>query len=202
MNPSQYWVQLVNSTMASNGISYNEAWLMAGRIQPEACTLMRAFGQTLQSVNFFNSRVESAQPRKASARAEFHQKVDARMKAAKCDYDTAFNYVSRHHAELANAAGGPGKAESYAKSDTAPVFGPQLKTIFRLPVFATQEECSAAWKGNGNSPAPFNPGKVFAALCELQQVKAGCSYEAALKTCKTLYPNLWQAVQEISDSKL
>jgi hypothetical protein len=167
-------------------------------------------------VGFFNSRIAStaAAPSKAAARREFREKVDARMKETGVDYDSAFNFCQRHHPDLAavmdgrstpafsNANPDPAKhlAELAANVSTgaAPLASPQTKKMLRLPMDATQDQFEAALAGNGGEFVPFNPGKIFAALVELEQKTNPTDYETAIRNVKVRCPELWSEVQAIA----
>lgn len=197
MNPSKYFVSLVNE-VTTPGIGYDEKWRLAEQKHPDAATLMRAFGQTRQNIEFANSQwfSKAATPGKARAREEFQEKVKGRMEAMKCGYDEAFSWANRHHTTLANEMqGGPATFANAA-------MGPQVTKLFRMPTDSSTEEKDAAWKGNGETATPFNPGKIFAALCALAMRTKYPQEQAALTFAKGRYPELWAAVEEISKAKI
>jgi hypothetical protein len=132
-------------------------------------------------------------------RREFREKVDERMKQTSCDYDSAFNYVTRYHANPSTKVNGqPPPTFLNAIAEDAPVASPATKALLCLPEDASQEMFEAALAGNGGTLAPFNPGKVFAALVELEQKSASVDYEPALRTVKGRCPALWAQCQAIA----
>ena len=79
-----------------------------------------------------------------------------------------------------------------------PIASPQFKALFRLPPTTTDAEWAAAWAGNHNVPSPVNFGRVFDSLCELAQNQTSADYETALRNTKARFPDLWSAVDQLS----
>jgi hypothetical protein len=203
MNPSQHWTQLVNQTMLQRRCGHSEAWRITAEAHPTAAALMSAFGRTRSSVSFFNSKIASElTPEKAKLGKEFMVFVNERMQNG-LPYNQAYNAVLRDHPEFRAESGVSTSAQfANSKEGPAPVAGPQLKVIFRLPANCSQEEFEAAWHGNGDTVAPINPGKIFAGLVEYVQKLKSLDYEAAITAAKTAYPNLWDLVARIADEKI
>jgi hypothetical protein len=200
MNPSNYCKQLVAETqIQSPGLSPNDAWNLAARAYPEAFTLAAACGLTDQQISFWNEReaAKQAAPGKLAARDKFLDLVHGRMEEVHCDYDRAWAWAQRHHVECFNEMTAAQKPAQFTNEAPA-VFGPQLKALFRLPADSTQEECRAAWDGNGDIASPFNPGKVFAALVSLFMKAKLPQESAAIKYCRERFPQLWEAVEAAS----
>jgi hypothetical protein len=166
----------------------------AGQHSVDAGILARAYGKPPAAVKTFNSgpgRTSSIGDRRR-ARTQFANEVAEEMKKTGCCWDAANVRVSKRRAAA---------APRFANSEQ-PVFGPQMKAAFHLPQDATESMCSAAWKANGETTTPINPGKVFAALVELAQKEKSLDYDAALRAMKSQCPILWQEVEAISKSKV
>jgi hypothetical protein len=187
MTPSQHWTQLVNLTMLQRRCGLSEAWRITASAHPAAAMLMSAFGRTRASVSFFNSRLPSEF---APGEAATGKPILKTVSVFRGRSDLSAN-AGRITAEFANAKDGP-----------APVGGPQLKAMFRLPGNCSQKEFEAAWQGNGNTIAPINPGKIFSGLVEYIQKQKSLDYEAAIVAAKTAYPNLWDLVERIAAEKI
>lgn len=205
MNPTKNWVALVNATMAQHRCNYDEAWRLTKRAHPDAHTLMCAFGQTREQIQFFNSRrakKESA-PERKQAKEQFHEEVKARMQFVNCSYDQAWAYVTRTNRPLADLANGKVTAPSFANDGNIPIFGHQLRKLFFLPMDSSQEEGEAAWRGNGETTSPINPGKIFAGMVEyLRKTNPTATDDQLTALAKSKYPDLWQAVETIAGKKV
>lgn len=196
MTPSAYWVSVVKEIEAKNRIPYVDAWQLASRTHPEASILMQAYGATKARVQFYNSKLAASEaPAKSEAKREFQEAVQTRMKTFGCSYDSAFNFVQSRRPDLTQTIS---RKPSFANTDgVALIASPQTKAMLCLPMDATQEEFDAALAGNGGALAPRNPGKIFAALVNLEREKNGIPYDSALAKAKSRFPMLWLQVEAI-----
>lgn len=196
MNPSQHWIQLVNQTMSQRPCSHSQAWLITGRAHPDAAALMSAFGRSRQTVSFFNSRrARQVTPEKQEAEKSFSKFVNERMRNG-LSYGQAYNAVFRDHPDLEAKMYGSGTAQFVNSNDgNPPAATSDIKKLFWLPPHATQDQFEAAYKGNGSTLTPLNPGKIFAALVELTQKQRGIEYDPAIAQTKAAFPDLWNAVE-------
>ena len=219
MNIQKFWTSTVERIVIDSRCSHADAWRAAAKTYPDAAILMRATGQTRQMVQFFNSRLGTNPEQLAASRREFLNEVDTQMKRTGVSHNVAFFSVSNRkpqglksvritypgqkssRPEFANA----GTSFVGEKMDGAnqgangvPVASPQLKALFRMPQSITDDTWAAAWAGNGNVASPVNFGRIFDAVCELVQKKTGSDYETALRDTKIVLPDLWAAVDQLS----
>jgi hypothetical protein len=90
------------------------------------------------------------------------------------------------------------KLPTIANAATTPVFGPQWKKIFRLPIDATQEEGETVWRANGDTGTVLNFPKCFDALVQLIQRQRQLEPEAARSQAEIRFPELWEVVQTVT----
>lgn len=200
----EHWRLLVTQTAAQQRTSdEGSVWNLTARLHPDAAILLRASGATRSQVQFFNSKLPHGIN---EARREFANAVADDLKSnPNTDYGASHNRnFSKLGATLSHVEiilpGQKRKPAQFANDATTgvPVLGPQLRTIFRLPVDTSADEWKAAWTANQSRAFPFNPGAVMDGLCQLNQQQKGGDYEAALTAIKSRFPDLWQAVQQIA----
>jgi hypothetical protein len=201
MNPSQYWTQLVNKIMSQRNCGHSEAWRIAAGANPDAATLMSAFGRSRNTVQFFNSRqAAESTPGKDQSQRQFARFVNEKQKNG-LNYGAAYNAAAREHPDVFAAMSGSTRAQfanADANNGNPPAASSQLKKVFWLPEHATQEQFEAAFKGNGSTLSPLNPAKIFAGIAELTQKQRGGEYDQAIAQTKAAFPELWAAVELLS----
>jgi hypothetical protein len=171
-------------------------------------------------------------PDKKQAGSQLAKFANEKMKSSGLPYGQAWNKACAEHPELAATISGNvvvqfandtakpdatdrardhirkmaaadfGGAKFLNMAGGVPVAGHQVKAIFRLPQTCSQDEFAAAFHGNGDTLAPVNPGKIFAALVEYVQKKKSLDYNAAITAAKAAYPGLWDMVEAISNEKI
>jgi len=165
----------------------------------DAGILRRALGKTSAgAATFSNCHARAvSMPGRRSARSKA---IDQIMHRDGVSFEVAYARCQKEHPQFFNEATVP-EMPATGKGGM-PIFGHQMKAIFSLPRDATESECRAAWKGNGETATPMHPGKVFAALVELAQREKGLSYDAAISAVKARCLQLWAQVQALSQSKM
>jgi hypothetical protein len=215
LNPSEHFRRLVDKTVALTGLNFGNALRAVSKSNPDAATLMSAYGRTRQTVVLLNSReLQKITPGRSETRKQIAQFVNEKMQAG-MSHPVAYNALAREHPELfgglqfvnvtsnplqrnKNSAGDPTPAQSGSTASAAgsvPVASPQMLALFRLPTNTSQAEFAAAWDGNGNTLAPINPAKIFAGLCTYWQKEKSLDYDQAIQECKQRYPDLWSFVE-------
>jgi hypothetical protein len=199
--PVQFANALIAQTMSQNRCDHSEASRLVGQTNRDAMILAQAFGKPEASVAAFNALAASRYPGKAEDRAQFANAVQEEMKSTHCNYEVAFNRVSQREKELSARLNGKPQFANLS-GEFPPVFGPQLRALFRLPQTCSQDACHAAWRANGNQAAPFNPAKVFDGIVKWLQVSSSAvnhlSYETALSRAQADFSELWQAVKQLA----
>ncbi|HEX3627264.1 MAG TPA: hypothetical protein VH280_17800 [Verrucomicrobiae bacterium] len=200
MNVQKFWAIKTNELLPRVG-TMQAAWEQAGKMFPDAVTLIRVAGATRQSVaQFCNSKIfRGGPPMATDRRREMQAAIEKEIQSRHCDYSAAFNRV---YPQFANEAPDPNQVLTQAGADGVPVMGPQLRSLFRLPVHTSQAEWAAAWKANLEKVSPINFGRVFDAICEVAQQEKGMGYEDALRATKSRFPDLWATVEEMAKTVL
>lgn len=163
---------------------------------PALATLAVACGKTRQAVIFLNEK--RSHSGKGEAQIKFREEVQRVMKDEDCDYNRAFNKVSKTSPLFANSDDLK-KLQTVAEgAGGVPQFNPALGDVFRLPKDTSPQEWQTAWKGNDETVTPIDYGKIFQALAGDIQVQKGVSIEDAVTVAKDRFPDLWKAVEELA----
>jgi hypothetical protein len=153
----------VQKLQKETGIDYDTAWEKARQLKPE---LYAAMEQPEQAPEFKNTRTGDATKR-VQARENFIEKVHARMRDRKEDYDTAYRVCQKLHVELYN--------ESLAQPEPSRT---QKCGILGLDLQSSEDEVAVAWKANANS-VPIKAVAIVNALTGYWAKKDGVSSEKA-----------------------
>jgi hypothetical protein len=197
MTPNEHFKKLIAQTMAQRQCSHAAAWILVAKTNSAAAVLSSACGRSARTVEFFNARRGiKVDGDKLDARRQRQRFISEKVRAGQ-PFQMAYDAVAREHPDL---FGGRSASAQFTNATDAepPAATKMLKKLLFLPESATEEHFRTAFKGNDSRLSPQHPGKIFAALTDLNQGKTGSDYDSAIGKTKSEFPDLWRAVQGLS----
>ena len=180
---SQKWMNLVNETCHTQGLSYDEAWNQCRRTHPSEHAAMADAGKTTAEIA--NERLIAGRKigieAKEEARYNFHRAVNDRMAKYGETYDTAYSRCQFVNAELYNVATEQG----------SPVYNVQRANMMGL-TYGDKDEYDAAFIANGCKVSPVDHKAVLDGLVDYHAKKKGISKDSAKDFVLATHPLLSQ----------
>jgi hypothetical protein len=195
-----HFKSLVAQTEIAARLPYSQAVVLTAKAHPDCAAVYRAAGETRDRIQFANDRIMKrvANPNLAERRRQFQADVEAEMRQTGCEYQVAFNRVSRGSVVFANSEDLETVRTAASGSGGVPTLTPALGNVFRLPGDITPEEWRKLWAANDSQAKVINYGQLFSTACEIMQVQKGGDIEAAIEPAKARFPDLWEATAELA----
>jgi hypothetical protein len=181
LNPSEHFRRLVHSRALSGRVTFSSAWNAVARENPDAATLMCAYGRTRQQVVFFNSQELQKSARASDADTkQFSQFVNEKTRAG-MSYTMAFKATAREHPEL---LGNP-RFVQINKRPSASVGDVSTDS----PAMAAKATITRKFQADQKASASAGPDKRLAKFVN-EKVKAGWAHGAAYSAAIREHPEL------------